>query len=72
MICFSIFKNDIYDRTLLARWSFHKYKYLGGCEGKRAEVQVFRRKFHTYTYLDKTKVEFLSYIKIKNKKNNNI
>ena len=31
--------------------------------GERTEVQVSRREFHTYIYLDKVKIEFLSCIK---------
>ena len=32
--------------------------------GAKAEVQIFRRKFHTHIHLDYVRIEFLSCIKI--------
>ena len=36
--------------------------------GVRVRVQVSKREFHTHIYLNYVRIEFLSYIIIKNKK----
>ena len=64
-----VFKDKLINHLIPLVWLLlYKYKYLWDVIGKGQGSSLQKWASHTHTYIDKVRVEFLSYIKKKKKK----